>query len=557
MNISNLQVEGKTNQPLNDIEILQNVIKQYNTELLQIKQQQLFEQQKFHQYNVLQQQDVYKLFQLINVYFNACYKRYTQQILQHIQNKNQELALKEQQIIESIIKYKSKTQQSSNSQQFEDESIQFSTQLTDTQLLTDQQNFLPNIQQEQKQNDILNQYCLQQQKYEELLQESAASEFKYAALLLELNNVYQYLNQFQDPDASQPSSWSTKVMFKENLHLKELQQQNVEYQKSVQQQLQIKDDHISQLKQQIAEIQKDSLSNLENYQKTVEAHQKLQATHESAVAQNEFLQNEMSILKNELCKYQKENLLQETMKHPEHQEKYIQCTEEIAILQQKITQQQVQAQKENEMLVKRIMQVKEQNLQLQTKIQQIESGKKPKKDNAASEPNNTKDIEELIQQSNVSKRYIEQLESQLYSSKNDLKKQIDTREQLLQTNLQLVNNNQNEMKQYKVEITELKNKLSVLNQQLSQYQKESQYKTEKLANEKIQIFVAKDIKLDIEQLLIKQQEMNQIVEVQIQQINSLQLLVQTLKQQLFITSIQELANNSQNVEEYKLISVNQ
>ncbi|CAL6018131.1 Hypothetical_protein [Hexamita inflata] len=235
----------------------------------------------------------------------------------------------------------------------------------------------------------------------------------------------------------------------------------------------------------------------------------------------------------------------------------IQSTEEIVKLQQKLTQQQVQAQKENEMLVKRIMQVKEQNIQLQTKIQQIESGKKPKKDNAAIEPNNTKDIEELIQQSNISKRYIEQLESQLYSSKNDLKKQIDTREQLLQTNLQLVNNNQNEMKQCKVEITELKNKLSVLNQQLSQYQKEAQYKTEKLVNEKIQIFVAKDIKLDIEQLLIKQQETNQIVEVQIQQINSLQLFVQQLKQQLFITSIQELANSSQNVEEYKLISVNQ
>ncbi|CAL5995942.1 Hypothetical_protein [Hexamita inflata] len=480
-------------------------------------------------------------------------------MLQHIQYKNQEFAQKEKQIIESIIKYKSKTQQISNSQQFENESIQFSTQLTDTQFQTDQQNLQSNIQQQQ-QDSFLTQYQKQQQMYEELLQESSVSEFKYAALLLELNNVYQYLNQFQDPDSSQPSSWSTKVLFKENLHLKELQQQNVDYQKSVQQQLQIKDDHISQLKRQIAEIQKDSLSNLENYQKTVEAHQKLQEAHESAVAQNEFLQNEMCIIKSELCKYQQVHSQQETVvKHHELQEKYIQSTDEIVKLQQKLTQQQVQAQKENEMLVKRIMQVKEQNLQLQNKMQQLESGKKPKKDNVTSDPNNTKDIEDLIQQSNISQRYIEQLESQLFSTKNELKKQIDTREQLLQTNLQLVNTNQCEIKQYKVEITELKNKLAILNQQLSYYEKEAQYKIEELAKEKIQTFVAKDIKLDIEQLLIKQEEMNQIVEVQIQQINSLQLLVQQLKQQLFITSIQELQleNSSYNIEECKLISLNQ
>ncbi|CAL6018125.1 Hypothetical_protein [Hexamita inflata] len=299
-------------------------------------------------------------------------------MLQHIQNQNQQFALKEKSIVDSITSYKSQTQQIQSLKQLNDVSIQCSSEiivLTEIETQTELQQYELQLQQSQliqQSEDFAVKYQNQQQKYEELLQESSASEFKYTALLLELNNVYQYLNQFQDPDSSQPSSWSTKALFKENMHLKELQQQNVDYQKSVQQQLQNKDNHISQLKQQIAEIQKDSLSNLENYQKTVEAHQKLQATHESAVAHNSALQNEIKGIKTELVKFQSQSS-DHNKPQNDGQKQFKQVQDEMSQLQLKYTQQHTQQQKESEMLVKRIMQVKEYNLQLQTQVNQIEN----------------------------------------------------------------------------------------------------------------------------------------------------------------------------------------
>ncbi|CAL6071801.1 Hypothetical_protein [Hexamita inflata] len=371
-------------------------------------------------------------------------------MLQHIQNQNQQFALKEKSIVDSITSYKCQTQQIQSFKQLDDVSIQCSSQiivLTETGTQTELQQYELQLQQNlltQQSEDFAVKYQKQQQKYEELLQESAASEFKYAALLLELNNVYQYLNQFQDPDASQPSSWSTKVMFKENLHLKELQQQNVEYQKSVQQQLQIKDDHISQLKQQIAEIQKDSLSNLENYQKTVEAHQKLQATHESAVTQNTALQNEIKSVKTELVKFQSQSS-DHNKPQNDSQNQFNQLQNEMSQLQLKYTQQHTQQKKESEMLVKRIMQVKEYNLQLQTQVNQLENGKKPK-NNSFAQPDNSIDIEELTQQLNICKQQIDEFENELSQTKDELKKQLNIQKEQQQTNQKLSTEIKNQIK---------------------------------------------------------------------------------------------------------------
>ncbi|CAL6064748.1 Hypothetical_protein [Hexamita inflata] len=474
-------------------------------------------------------------------------------MLQHIQNQNQYFALKEKSIVDSIKSYNSQPQQIQSLKQLEDVSIQCSSEtivLIETGTQTELQQYELQLQQNlltQQSEDFAVKYQKQQQNYEELLRESSASEFKYAALLLELNNVYQYLNQFQDPDSSQPSSWSTKVLFKENLHLKELQKQNVDYQKSVQQQLQIKDDHISQLKRQIAEIQKDSLSNLENNQKTVEAHQKLQEAHESAVAQNSALQNEIKSIKTELVNNQSQS--SEHSKQHDSQIKFKQVQDQMSQLQLKYTQQHTQQKKESEMLVKRIMQVKEQNLQLQTQVNQLENGKKPK--NPVVQPDNSTEIEELTQQLNICKQQIIELENELSSTKDELKKQLNNLKEQQQTNQKLSTEIKNQIKWSETEAIEMKKKIQMISQQLDQNDQTAMKFNLKVNEGQMKIFAIEDTKIQFEQLKFKQHEMTQIVDAQMEQINALQLQVQSLNQQLFVaqqetTSKQSEANRYSN-----------
>ncbi|CAL5995982.1 Hypothetical_protein [Hexamita inflata] len=329
------------------------------------------------------------------------------------------------------------------------------------------------------------------------------------------------------------STQSTKLIFKENARLKQLLEQNTDYESSFKKQLLLKDEHINQLTQQKQQFENDSRTKLQGYQKLTETYRRFQINYDDIKIQNESLQNKHDIQKTELENCQRQLSELEFNLQSEYMIKQNNMQQEIENIKQSHKQQFTQQQKESEMLIKRIMQVKEQNLQLQSKIQQLESGKKQKKDAPIVEPNNTKDIEELTQQLNLSKKHTEELENMITSLKNELKDQLNIYERLVKTNQQQITKSKSDIKQFEIEAAEMKKKLTTVTQQLTEREQFVQQINEKVEKERLQIFAAEDLKIQFEQLKFKQEESQQTIQVQREQIDNLHLKVQQLNTQLF------------------------
>ncbi|CAL6018191.1 Conserved_hypothetical protein [Hexamita inflata] len=329
------------------------------------------------------------------------------------------------------------------------------------------------------------------------------------------------------------STQSTKLIFKENARLKQLLEQNNDYESSFKKQLLLKDEHINQLTQQKQQFETDSRTKLQGYQKLTETYRRFQINYDDIKIQNESLQKKHDMQKTELENCQRQLSELEFNLQSEYMVKQNNMQQEIENMKQSHKQQFTQQQKESEMLIKRIMQVKEQNLQLQAKIQQLESGKKQKKDAPIVEPNNTKDIEELTLQLNLSKKHVEELENQISTLKNELKEQLNIYERLVKTNQQQITKGKNDIKQFEIEAAEMKKKLTTVTQQLTEREHFVQQMNEKVEKERLQIFAAEDLKIQFEQLKFKQEESQQTIQVQREQIDKLHLKVQQLNTQLF------------------------